>query len=82
MILHLTTDLMATSGLRAEARKNEVVVKMVSKPMELQSLLENHEVSLLVIDLQTRHLTSGYYLLALKRSVSSANQKPWIKMQN
>ena len=61
MILHLTSDLMATSELKATARSfdtNVVVVSTVEKAIE--KLTEKTQ--LLVIDLQTSRLDLGAFL--------------------
>lgn len=65
MIIHLTSDLMATSGLTAAARAKDLPVKLVTNPKKVAEVIENNRVALLIIDLQTNGLDIREFVGAL-----------------
>ena len=56
MIVHVSSDLMAASGLSSEARSRGVPIKLVANTQAVVKLLTEEQVDLLVVDLQTSNL--------------------------
>ena len=75
MILHLTSDLMATSGLKSVARQKGVTTKVVMSPKQL-SFEQDEPVRLLVIDLQTNGLDVETFMGELRANYQGPVIRP------